>query len=203
MRAFLAISIPLLLASCGSNTRTIRIPESAVANPRKKKTPEPKPQPYVVKMSDGQRTWQIEIPVQTGSPSFSASIPLDLGALAASPPMAPQTEADREIIEAKKAAGEKVPEAKPGEEGKAQSYLGTIARVRELYKRRQYEMALVDLVALDRQYPDDVRILEMKGTLYMRLNRPKEARKAWERALSLDPNNESVARALEQLEDEE
>ena len=60
--------------------------------------------------------------------------------------------------------------------------------------------AATTLVELDRQYPDDERILEMKGTLYVRLNRPKEAKKAWERVLSLNPNNETVARALERLE---
>lgn len=195
----LFLSVVLLGLACGSHQRKIKIPESVVKNPRKKHAPEPVAQPYVIKMSDGKRTWQVEIPVGAGSPSFSAAIPLEVD-VAAQPPMA-QTEADREIIAAKKAAGEPVPKVKPGEEAHTASYLATIARVKELYKKKQYELALVDLVELDRQYPDDERILEMKGTLYMRLNRPNEAKKAWERALSLNPNNEVVARALERLED--
>ncbi len=192
----------LFALACSGPQRKIKIPESVVANPKKKEAArEERPlQPYVVKMSDGTRTWQIEIPVAQGSPSFSTAIPLDLGDISQKPPGTYQTEADREIIEAKKEAGEPVPDVKPGEEPHTQSYLATIARVKELFKRRQYEMALVDLVKLDRQYPDDEQILQMKGTLYFRLNRPKEAKKAWERVLSLNPNNETVARALERLE---
>ena len=201
MRILIAI-LALSLFGCGGQQRKIKIPESVVPNPRKKQAPEPPGQPYVVKMSDGERVWELVIPVQPGVP-LNAVIPLDLGQLSQKPPGRYQTEADGEIIEAKKEAGEKVPEIKPGEEARAQSYLATLARVKELYKRRQYEMALIDLVKLDRQYPDDERILSMKGTLYSRLNRPKEAKKAWERVLSLNPNNETVARALERLEADE
>ena len=193
----------LLAAACGSNQRTIRIPDSVVDDPSKTRSaPERTAQPYVVKMSDGKRTWQIEIPVTEGSPSFSAAIPLDLGDLSQAPPEVPPTEADREVLEAKRAAGEPIAEPKPGEAPKAQSYLATLARVRALYKRRQYELALVDLVNLDRQYPDDERILEMKGTLYRKLGRRDEAKRAWERVLALNPDNQMVARALEQLLEE-
>ncbi len=202
MRTVVTSIVALGLVGCGASQRKIKIPDSVIANPKKKDAPDRSPPPYVVKMSDGQHIWEIEIPIPTGTPSFQAAIPLDLGDISKRPPgtYTYQTEADREIIEAKKAAGEPVPEVKPGEEPHTASYLATIARVRELFKRRQYEMALVDLVKLDRQYPDDERILEMKGTLYFRLNRPKEAKKAWERVLSLNPNNEGVARALERLE---
>lgn len=191
------------LVACGGQKRKIRVPDSIVANPNKKVIPKQQEDPLVVKMSDGKRTWQVEIPIYGGK-DFSAEIPLEVGHNGImQEPIIGQTEADREIIEAKRAAGKQVPATKAGEEKRSPSYLATIARVRELYKRRQYEMALVDLVELDRQYPDDERILEMKGTLYNRLNRRKEAKRAWERVLSLNPNNESVARALEQLEDVE
>ena len=201
MRLIVA-ALSLALFGCGGHQRKIKIPESVVQNPRNKQAPQPMSQPYVVKMSDGERVWELEIPVQPGVP-LKAVVPLDLGQLSQQPPGRYQTEADGEIIEAKKQAGEKVPQTKPGEQAKNQSYLATLARVKELFKRRQYEMALIDLVELDRLYPDDERILEMKGTLYSRLNRPKEAKKAWERVLSLNPNNEVVARALERLEAEE
>lgn len=178
----------------------IKIPDSVVANPKKPRDERPPPaRPYVVKMSDGKRTWQIEIPVTSGTPSFQAAIPLDLGAAVQAAPSPPPTEADREIIESKKRAGERVVPADPKDASKTRSYLGTIARVKALYKRRQYELALVQLVELDRQYPDDERILEMKGSLYQKLGRPKEAREVWERVLSINPNNRAVASALERL----
>ena len=71
-----------------------------------------------------------------------------------------------------KPAAKSAPARKPGDDkppaAKA-SYLLTLARVKELYRTRQYELALVELVELDRQYPEDEHILSMKGSLYERL----------------------------------
>lgn len=195
------IALALVAPACKTTGRTIKIPDSVVENPEHPSRPESAVRPYVIKMSDGRRTWQVEIPVTGSSPNFSAAIPLELGEVAAETTSTPASEADREIIDAKRAAGEPVPAeaAQPG--GEPQSYLATLAKVRALYARRQYELALVELVALDRQYPDDERILEMKGTLYRKLGRDDEARAAWERVLALNPENRGVARALEQLEE--
>jgi hypothetical protein len=201
MRRLLIALLLVSPAACKSSGRTIKIPDSVLENPETPPRPESAVRPYVIKMSDGRRTWQVEIPVTGSSPNFSASIPLELGEVMAQPDAPPASEADREIIDAKRAAGEPVPEeaAQPG--GEPRSYLATLAKVRALYARRQHELALVELVALDRQYPDDERILEMKGTLYRKLGRRDEAKKAWERVLALNPENRVVARALEQLEE--
>ncbi|MCK6548206.1 tetratricopeptide repeat protein [Myxococcota bacterium] len=187
-----------LAAGCGSAKRTIRIPESVVANPKSREAQRQVMPPYVVKMSDGKRVFVAEIPVAHATGTFSTSIPLDLAALE-SGTATPETEADREIIEAKKASGEAVPKAEPGEPAKAKSYLATLAKVQDLFKRRQHELALIELTSLERDFPDDQRILEMKGTLLWRLGRNKQARAAWERVLALDPDNTIVAQALEQL----
>jgi hypothetical protein len=57
---------------------------------------------------------------------------------------------------ATRSRAEKRPARKPGDDkppaAKA-SYLLTLARVKELYRTRQYELALVELAELDRQYP--------------------------------------------------
>lgn len=207
MRAFSVAAMAMLSAvlfffGCGGHKRQIKLPDSVIQNPKDNRSGRaPAKQPYVIKMSDGHRTWQIEIPAGDGSPSFQASIPVDLGEMATDAEGTPPTEADKEIIEAKKAAGE--PVADGDGKTRSKSYLSTIARVRELYKRRQYELALVDLVALDRAYPEDERILEMKGTLYLKLNRREDARKAWEKVLAVNPNNRGVAAALERLLEEE
>lgn len=199
---FAASIVATPIVGCSGPKRTIRIPDSVVANPKDKQAAKERAAvPYVVKMSDGQRTWQIEIPVAEGSPSFQAAIPLDLGQLAHQAVPTPPSEADKEIIEAKKARGEAVP-ATEGAEAQPMSYLAGTAKVRDLYARRQYELALIELVSLERQYPDDQKILEMKGTLFKKLGRPVEARQAWERVLALNPDNQAVARALEQLLEE-
>lgn len=184
--------------ACGSSKRTIRIPDSVVPNPKSKDgAARPAIPPYVIKMSDGKRIYQVEIPNPDGR-AVSSEIPLESGGLATENDI-PQTEADKEIIEAKRARGEPTPKAEDGGPAKTRSYLATLGRVTRLFRKRQYELALIDLTALDREYPDDERILEMKGTLYSKLRRMKQAREAWERVLALNPSNTVVAQALEQL----
>jgi Flp pilus assembly protein TadD len=198
-----AVLALVLFAGCSGQRRTIRIPDSVMTNPKTKSDAKSaRSEDYVIKMSDGKHTFQVQFPVPaTGA--ISTAFPLkqrgtDRG-LDMEAPDAPQTEADAEIIESKKASGERVAEPEPGGQAKTKSYLTAMARVKDLYKQRQYELALIDLTKLDRDYPDDERILEMKGTLYWKLHRNKQAREAWERVLAIDPNNAMVAQALEQL----
>ncbi len=79
------------------------------------------------------------------------------------------------------------------------SYLLGIAEVQKLYEHGKYELAMVRLSQLDKAYPNDARILSMKGTLWKKLGRPELARKAWEQALQLQPDNKSVIQALKDL----
>jgi Flp pilus assembly protein TadD len=79
------------------------------------------------------------------------------------------------------------------------SYLLTLARVKELYRTRQYELALVELAELDRQYPEDEHILSMKGSLYDRLGNKNLAREAWQQTLRINPYNLAVLEALQRL----
>jgi len=97
---------------------------------------------------------------------------------------------------------DKRPVRKPGDDkppaAKA-SYLLTLAKVKELYRTRQYELALVEIGELDRQYPDDEHILSMKGSLYERLGNKNLAREAWQQTLRINPYNLAVLEALQRL----
>lgn len=90
--------------------------------------------------------------------------------------------------------------AEAAREAPRASYLLTLAKVKELYRTRHYEVALVELVALERQYPDDERILSMKGSLYEKLGKRELARAAWQAVLALNPYNLQVAEALQHLD---
>ena len=79
------------------------------------------------------------------------------------------------------------------------SYLLTLARVKELYRTRHYELGLVELVELEKQYPDDEHILSMKGSLYERLGNLPLAREAWQEVLRINPFNLAVLEALQRL----
>jgi tetratricopeptide (TPR) repeat protein len=193
---------------------------------------------YVVRMTDGQRDWEIQLPeIAT---AYEVKVPLSgKPSTRLAVDMATLTAADREILQEREAAarseaGEDPPakgdgeglrpaggkrgaarddgEAKPPAEKRASrkpgdekppaakaSYLLTLARVKDLYKSRQYELAMVELVELDRQYPDDEHILSMKGSLYERLGNKNLAREAWQQTLRINPYNLAVLEALQRL----
>jgi tetratricopeptide (TPR) repeat protein len=104
-------------------------------------------------------------------------------------------------LDAAERADAKGARARPAAAGRAArpSYLGGIARVRELYRTRNYELALIDCVDLEREYPNDPKLLSMKGSIYRKLGKPRLARESWEKALALDPDNTTVADALREL----
>ena len=186
---------------------------------------------YVVRMTDGQRDWEIQLPeIAT---AYEVKVPLSgKPSTRLAVDMATMTAADREIVQEREAAARaeaddtqapsedsQLRRASAREEGDAKpapkraarkpgddkppsakaSYLLTLARVKDLYRSKQYELALVEIAELDRQYPDDEHILSMKGSLYERLGNKKLAREAWERVLQIDSSNLSVMDALDRL----
>jgi tetratricopeptide (TPR) repeat protein len=155
-----------------------------------------RPGRHVIRMSDGMRDWEVEFPeVATG---YEVRIPLRGGSGAVSEGGgggARMTAADRELFEGSAEAagkGKRSDRARP-------SYLAGIARLRELYKNRSYELALVSCVDLEREYPNDEKLLAMKGSIYRKLGKTKQARETWERVLQLNPENTTVSDALREL----
>jgi tetratricopeptide (TPR) repeat protein len=177
---------------------------------------------YVVRMTDGDQDWELQLPeIAT---AYEVRIPLrgkpgapgsaELAAVtAADKEIARQHEADENARADTQAAGD---EAASDDEGKPRprpapprpigaaasprtSYLLTLAKVKELYKTRNYEVALVELVALEREYPNDERILSMKGSLYEKLGKKQLARDTWQTVLSINPYNLQVVEALQRL----
>jgi tetratricopeptide (TPR) repeat protein len=168
---------------------------------------------YVVRMTDGRREWEVEFPdARYGS---EVRVPLKNGGkqlkLASE---ANLTAADRELQEDRAAAKKKAndgvaeimgeePKAPPKTKKPKTSYLVGVAQVRELYEARNLEIALVQLVELEKDYPNDEKLLSMKGSIYRKLGKSSLARAAWERVLALDPDNANVAAALRALALEE
>ncbi len=162
----------------------------------KAKPPLPPPQKYILRMAENGRVWEMELPEATGG--YEVRLPLVAGG-----PVEMLTSADEEML-AEAVVGA---QAKPGEKDAAplidankaartRSYLGGVARVKEMFAARRYELALIELVSLEKEYPQDARLLAMKGSLYMKLGQQKLARQAWEKALSINPEDAGVAEAL-------
>ena len=127
----------------------------------------------------------------------TGAVPESGGGLAPKNATASGATKDRHVASVRKRPARKPGDDKPPS-AKA-SYLLTLARVKELYRTRQYELALVEIGELDRQYPDDEHILSMKGSLYERLGNKNLAREAWQQTLRINPYNLAVLEALQRL----
>jgi tetratricopeptide (TPR) repeat protein len=197
--------IALLLCACAPQARRLVVPEGmrrAAAQPLP--PPESKPTPatlqgalqpasatkardgrYLLRLAEHNRVWELELPESSGG--YEMRIPLD-------GPLDSPTAADAEILAAAQH------DAAPNEPRK--SYLGTLAKVREMYASRRYEMALVELVDLEAAHPKDGRLQAMKGSVYLKLGKTRLARESWQKALALDPEDPAVAESLRTLKEE-
>ena len=157
-------------------------PGAAQAAPASTKPLAPSADPSqrtVLRLAENGRLWEVELPETTGA--YELRIPLE---------DTRGTQADDKLL----ASGSADPAKK--------SYLAGLAHVRELYDSRKYELAFIDLNDLEQGYPNDSRLLAMKGTLYLKLGRTKLARETWQHAVALDPNDTQTAEALRGLKEE-
>ena len=155
----------------------------AALAPEKPLAPSADPsQRYLLRLAENGRVWEVELPETTGA--YELRIPLE---------DTRGTKADEKLL-----AGGEWNSANPAKK----SYLAGLAHVRELYDTQKYELAFIDLSDLESSYPNDSRLLAMKGTLYLKLGRPKLAREAWQHAVQLDPNDTQTAEALRGIKEE-
>jgi len=158
----------------------------ATALPLKPPAPQAQPpivesQRYTLRLVERGRVWEVELPESTGG--YEVRIPLGPG-------IETPTLADQEML------------GKTPPEGKSKSYLATLAKVGEMYSAHRYELALIEVVDLEQQYPKDARLQAMKGSLYQKLGKSALARDAWKKSLEYDPTDATVAEALRGLKGE-
>jgi tetratricopeptide (TPR) repeat protein len=152
----------------------------------------------VLRLAEHGRSWEVELPETSGG--YELRLPLGDAA-----PIEKPTAADQELwaAGARKAdpAGKDLPDAKriSANVPHARSYLGSLARVTEMFSSKRYELALIEVVNLEAEYPEDERILAMKGTLLFKLGKPTLAREAWQKAAAIDPQDATVQEALREL----
>ena len=161
-------------------------PAKPVALPLKPLPPQPQPpivesQRYTLRLVERGRVWEVELPESTGG--YEVRIPLGPG-------IETPTAADQEML------------GKTPPEGKSKSYLATLAKLGEMYGSHRYELALIEVVDLEQQYPKDARLQAMKGSLYQKLGKSGLAREAWKKSLEFDPTDATVAEALRALKEE-
>lgn len=79
------------------------------------------------------------------------------------------------------------------------SYFLGLEKVKRLYRAQKYEVAVVFLKKLERDYPSDLKIMSMMGTLWLKLGQKDLAREYWEKVLAIEPGNKAVIEAMKQL----
>lgn len=206
MKLSLALVFLSLAACANAGTKTLMIPDEMKKPPAPKKgdVPPPPAQKYIIRMAEGGRVWEMELPEESGG--YALRVPLDgEGGIVEG-----LTAADEELLEdaARALAAAADPDGTgevkaPKLDAKAlagkRSYLGGLAKVTAMYRSKQYELGLIELVELEKDYPKDFRILSMKGSLYVKLGKNRLAREAWEKALELNPDDAGVGEALRNL----
>jgi tetratricopeptide (TPR) repeat protein len=210
MRNWMLLS---LLAGCATTARApILVPPEAVREWAYTPDGQTGPGRYVVRMSDGRREWEVEFP--DAAYGSEVRVPLKNGGreLKLSADAPGLTAADREL-EADRAAHERAPELsepyslldqpRRGDKKHKASYLLGLEQVKELYKTKNYRQALVYATELEKDYPNDEKLLAMKGSLYHTLGKNRLAREAWERVLALNPDDSVTAAKLRELAEEE
>lgn len=80
------------------------------------------------------------------------------------------------------------------------SYLRGVDLITELYKKQRYTDALVELGPLIEQYPSQSRLFVMRGTIYRKIQEPKSALKAYQKAAQLDKGNLDLQTMIAQLQ---
>lgn len=175
--------------------RQVIVPDELLADPRYDLDGAHPRQRYVLRMTDGERDWEVEFPeVATG---YEVRIPLEGEPRVLTDKAKPKvTSADRAIMED---MVRNSPDPAVAPPAPSQSYLAGLVEIRDLYRTRHYELALLRLVDLEKEYPNDDKLLAMRGSLYRQLGRTELAREAWEKALLVNPTNQVVIDALARL----
>jgi tetratricopeptide (TPR) repeat protein len=153
---------------------------------------------YIVEIPHGAEDYDISIPM-TALPTDDGKIKVqnpqltDRELLSTMPGPSQDQERDRSVLE--DAMGVATPEGP--EQGP--SYSLGLAKIMELYKKRDYEYALIEVNQLLAYYPNAARLYKMKGTILLKTGDVQLAEKAWLRAAELDPSDRAIQKGIERI----
>ena len=178
MRTALLFIVATAMLGC-STQRRIVVPKDLL-----RVSPTGADAPYVVRLTENGKSWEVELPQVPGG--YEVHIPIGAATtlLVEHPP--PGNGSPKE------------PDGKASSSSPQRSE--AVAHLRALYSQKSYAAALQEVEAVLAAYGDDAKLLAMKGSLQWKLGARGDARKTWERVLDLEPENEVVQRMLEGME---
>ncbi len=161
--------LALILLAACASQRHIDVP----AHLRADDSPQKAPSNYVVKLTENGREWNVWLPPVSGG--YEVRIPL--------------------------AAGEALPQAGLAKKMDEDSpeFRAALVRVNSFFARKSYDLALIELAKLRQLAPQNAKLLAMQGTLEWKLGNKDKAQAAWEKAMELDPENDTILQMLEGL----
>lgn len=89
--------------------------------------------------------------------------------------------------------------AEKGGPRQSPSYTVGLAKLNKLYRKHQFEYALIEANNLISFYPNSSRLYKMKGSILVRLGNLRLAEKSWIRAAELSPSDPIIQKGLERL----
>ena len=176
-----------------------------------------KKDPFIIRSRIGETEYSVEIP--DAGEEYNIEIPLAAldphTAGQASPhDLAATTAADRELTTALPQIAQK-PKNEAGLVDRAfgvgetpasqnvPSYTLGLAKINELYKKKEFEYALIEIDHLLSFFPNSPKLYKMKGTIFMHSQEYKLADKAWAQALELDPADKVLRKSLQDLHNQQ
>ncbi|NRA67343.1 MAG: hypothetical protein HRU19_22860 [Pseudobacteriovorax sp.] len=167
-------------------------------------------QKFVIKTISGDTEYVVEIP--NAAAEYEVMVPLALAnngqtvdrklskvrnpqltdreLIAQFPSLDAATEEERMLLD--KAFGV----SEEGGPRQAPSYSVGLAKLNQLYRKREYELALIEVNNLLAFYPTSARLYKMKGTILRKTDDLRLAEKAWIRASELAPSDPVIKRGL-------
>lgn len=157
---------------------------------------------YTVEIPENVQDYDIEVPIADIGKSSEVPVSEKNVQISDRELVANMPRLSREAEEQKALMDKALGVSESGGPRQSPSYLLSIQRINESYKKMQYESALIEINNLLVFYPTSVKLLKMKGTILIKLGSLELARKAWIRAESLAPNDPLVKRGITKLTDE-
>lgn len=174
--------------------------------------------PFVIRSAVGASEYSVEIPENGGR--YDIAIPLadmsgkigNSGGFHAGPSSKAVNPAttDKELVAALPDVAKRKPEdaamldsafgvGTPEGPVQSPSYTIGIAKVNQLFREKNFELALIELNNLLAYYPNSPKLLKMKGTLLIKTGNRDLAMRSWQRAYDLVPGDLSLKRSIDRL----
>ncbi len=157
---------------------------------------------YVVEIPRAAEDYDVEVPLATskdlgmsGTPQgLPSPVSTDREMLSSMPSVSRSNPSQANLIDKAFGVGENLgPEQSP-------SYTLGLSKIGDLYKRKEYEFALIEINDLLSFYPNSTRLYKMKGSILMKLQDYALAERSWRKAVDLDPNDHALQQSLIRLQ---